>query len=161
MAAKMNQADRDRALAYIAGCTDPVKLRKLAANAFASGEPEIQRQARLKLYAVSPADEPDTLEHKVWQSILALEDALSDESGITKRLSRTRQTIKRDGEHKTVCDLVLGKPSPGFSMLIDRDMVERTFEFVALKFPDRFNDDVLAAARKRLAQLGEQRIANR
>ena len=153
MAVPPTDAARQRAIAYIATCTDPAKLRQVALNAAATGDADLQREARLRLYAVAPDEEPGTLEHEVWQSVLALEDALSDESGTTKRLSRTRQKIKRDGEERTVRDLVLGKVSEGFRMLVDRDMVDRTFEAVALRFPDRFDVDVLEAARRKLAVL--------
>ena len=101
-------------------------------------------------------DDAPMREHAVWQSVLALEDALSDESGTTKRLSRTRQKIKRDGEERTVRDLVLGKVSDGFRMLVDRDMVDRTFEAVALRFPDRFDADLLEAARRKLAAVAKK-----
>lgn len=145
---------RHRTLAYIGSCTDLVKLRNIIANAGKAGDAEVQRAARLRLYAVSPAEAPGTLEHDVWQSIFALEDALSNENRKTTRLSRTRQKIGRDGEHKTVTDLILGKPSAGFAMLVQRNMIERTFEAVALRFADRFHDDTLAKARERLANPG-------
>lgn len=144
---------RERSLAYIARCTDAAKLRNIIANAGKAGDAEVQRAARLRLYAVSPARMPGTLEHDVWQSIFALEDALSDENGKTTRLSRTRQKIGRDGEHKTVTDLILGKPSAGFAMLVERSMIEYTFEAVALRFADIFADEVLTAARGRLANV--------
>ncbi len=151
MAPKPTEAARQTAMTYIATCTDAAKLRQIARNAAAADDPELQRIARLRLYLVAPAEEPGTLEHAVWQSVLALEDALTDESGVTKRLSRTRQKIKRDGEQRTVHDLVMGKPSEGFRMLVERDMTDLTFEAVALRFPDRFTPDVLNAAHQKLA----------
>lgn len=90
----------------------------------------------------------------VWQSVYALEDTLKAERGKTTLLSRTRQKITRDGELKTVSDLVTGKESAGFSMLIERDMPELTFEFVALRHAGRFSQIVLDAARKRLCDAG-------
>lgn len=144
---------RQRTLAFIAACFEPSKLRVIIANAGKAGDPEVQRAARLQLYAVSPSEAPGTLEHDVWQSIFALEDALSEENGKTTRLSRTRQKIGRDGEHKTVSDLILGKPSAGFAMLVERKMVERTFEEVALRFADSFCEEVLTAAREPLTNL--------
>lgn len=149
----MTDADRQRAVERIAKSNDAAELGRIADNAAAAGEAEVLRAARLRLYAVSPAQAPGTLEHAVWQSIYALEGTLSDESGTTKRLSRTRQKIGRDGEQKTVADLVLGKPTPGFAMLVERDMIDLTFEAVALKFPDRFSTDVLEAAQGRLADV--------
>lgn len=149
---KISEVDRQHAKSFIATCTDPAKLRKLADNAAAVGDTEVLREARLRLYSVAPSQCPGTLEHAVWKSIFALEDALSDESSTTKRLTRTRQKIKRDGEQGTVRDLILGKPSRGFAMLVERDMVDLTFEAVALSFPERFEPEVLAAAETRLAQ---------
>jgi hypothetical protein len=151
MARKMTDLDRQRALDRIANSTDAAALGRMGDNAAAAGEPDVLRAARLRLYAVSPSQQPGTLEHAVWQSVHALEGTLSEESGTTKRLSRTRQKIGRDGEQKTVADLVMGKPTPGFAMLVERDMVDFTFEAVALLYPDRFSPEVLAAARMRLA----------
>ena len=140
-----------KALLYIAGCSDVEKLHQIARNADRAGAMTVRQAARLRIYALSPAQQPGTLEHEVWQSIYALEDVLSDEAGATRRLSRTRQKIARDGEHKTVCDLVLGKPSEGFAMLVDRDMTDYTFEAVALRFAERFDPSVLEGAKRRLA----------
>ena len=112
---------------------------------------DIARAASLKLYSVMPSAEPGTLEYDVWRSIYALEGALKDERGKTVMLGRTRQKIARDGEVKTVADLVRGTASDGFRMLRDRDMDDHTFEAVALRHRERFEDDVLKAASARLA----------
>lgn len=156
MARPMTDADRVAALGRIAKSKNPEELKRMIVNAAAVGEDVVMKAAQRRFYAVSPSQEPGTLEHAVWQSVHALESALSDESGITKRLSRTRQKISRDGEQKTVSDLILGKPSAGFAMLVERDMVEFTFEAVALRFPDLFNSDVLERARARIAEIAEK-----
>lgn len=145
---------KQRALDRIATSDDPDALRVMARNAHAAGDAEVKRAAQLRLYAVSPGDALGTLEHAVWQSIHALEGTLSEERGKTVRLSRTRQKIKRDGEHATVSDLINGKASDGFAMLIERDLSELTFEAVALHFPDRFDATTLAAAEARLQGAG-------
>lgn len=139
-----------RAFKVIEECNDPDKLRRLSANAHRLGEAEVERAASLKLYSLLPAAEPGTLEHDVWRSIHALEGALTAERGRTTLLSRTRQKIARVGERQTVIDLVLGTMSDGYSMLIDRDMADHTFESVALRHPEHFGADVLAAAAARL-----------
>ena len=142
--------DRKRAGALIADCSDPAKLKRIAANASRLGEKEIERVALLQLYSVMPSAEPGTLEYDVWRSVFALEGALKDERGKTTMLGRTRQKIARDGEVKTVADLVKGVASDGFRMLMERDMVDHTFEAVALRHADRFENEVLKAASTRL-----------
>ena len=142
---------RARALARIANRTSPNELRQIAKNARAKGEEEVRLAAQRRLYEVLPSEQPGTLEYDVWQSIYALEGELSDERGKTVRLSRTRQKITRDKEAKTVADLIMGSPSEGYRMLIDRDMEDLTFEAVALRHPDRFEQRVLDAARDRLS----------
>ena len=141
-----------RALEFIGRCSDARKLKQMAENARLRGEPDIERAALLRLYRVSPKAEPGTLEHDVWQSVYALEGALTLERGKTTSLGRTRQKIARDGERKTVADLVLGKPSEGFQMLLDRAMPELTFEAVALRHRERFEAEVLEAAQRRLEE---------
>lgn len=143
---------RNRALEGIETCTDPDKLDKIIANARRLGDKDVERAASLRLYEVKPSSDPGTLEHDVWRSVYALEHALKAERGRTTLLGRTRQKIARHGEQKTVADLIMGAPSDGFRMLVDRDMVEHTFEAVATRHPARFEADVLAAAAARLAQ---------
>ena len=150
----MDNGSTARALALIADCDDPEKLRRIAANARRLGEDGIDRAASLKLYTVLPSAEPGTLEHDVWRSIHALEGALKDERGRTTLLGRTRQKIARDGELRTVADLVRGRTSDGFRMLMDREMVDHTFEAVALRHRALFEDEVILAASDRLLAFG-------
>lgn len=147
----MNNQSSKRALEIIASCDDPKKLRQLAKNAFDLGDVEVERAASMRLYHVLPAEEPGTFEHDVWQSIHALEHSLTTERGKTTRLARTRQKIAKEGELKTVVDLLLSKkPSDGFQMLIDRGMPERTFEAVALRHVGLFQQPELVAAQARI-----------
>jgi hypothetical protein len=143
-----------RALELVARTDDPKALSTLAKNARQEGNFEVERAARLRLYALLPSNEPGTIEHDVWQSIFGLEDALSDERGKTIRLSRTRQKIAKDGEVKCVADLILGKTSKGFQLLEERKMLTLSFEAVALRHPEKFSDSVLSAANERLSSAG-------
>lgn len=147
----MTDSAVDRAMRMIEHSSDPKALRQIAANARGKGELAVARAAELRLYAVLPSEEPGTFEHDVWQSIHALEGTLTAERGKTTRLGRTRQKIARVGELDTIRDLVLGaKPSEGFFMLIERRMDDLTFEAVALRHPDRFDEAVLESATARL-----------
>ena len=145
---------RERALHFIASTSDTAKLRQMIKNARRQGGADVERAARLRLYFLLPKEEPGTLEHDVWQSIYALEGALTSERGKTILLGRTRQKIARDGEANTVADLILGKASDGFRMLIDRSMPELTFEALALRHPGRFDETVRTAAHDRLVAAG-------
>lgn len=147
-------AQAKNGLQIVERCTDPKQLARIAENALRLDQPIVRRAALLRLYAISPSAEPGTLEHDVWQSIFALEGALKEERGKTILLSRTRQKIERDGEHRTVADLILGKVSDGFRMLIERGMPELTFEAVALRHPSKFDEEVLTAADIRLREVG-------
>ena len=150
-----------RALQIIEGCTDPKSLRQIAANARGKGELGVARAADLRLYAILPSEAPGTFEHDVWQSIHALEGTLTVERSKTTRLGRTRQKIARVGELVTIQDLILGtKPSEGFFMLIERKMTDLTFEAVALRHPDRFEEAVLKAARARLESVTSDTLSN-
>lgn len=142
----------ERALKMIESSTDPKALRQLAANARKKGELTVARAADLRLYEILPSEKPGSFEHDVWRSIHALEGTLTNERGKTTRLGRTRQKIARVGELETVKDLIVGtkKPSEGFTMLIERQMPELTFEAVALRHPDRFDQVALDVASERL-----------
>lgn len=147
-------AQSAKALERIAVCTDAGDLRRIATNARRCGNDRVHDAALRRLYAVLPSAEPGTLEYDVWQSIHALEGELSRERGKTVRLGRTRPKIARDGEVKTVADLVRGAPSDGFQMLAERNMLDLSFEAVALRHAERFDGDVLEAAARRLREHG-------
>ncbi|MER9105736.1 hypothetical protein NKH95_17535 [Mesorhizobium sp. M0848] len=151
----MTNMAASRALKMIEGCVDPKSLRQIAANARRQGELAVARAADLRLYEILPSEKPGTFEHDVWRSIYALEGTLSSEREKTTRLARTRQKIARVGELETVKDLILSaKPSEGFSMLLERQMAELTFEAVSLRHSERFDDSVLHAAATRLRSVG-------
>lgn len=144
-----------RAMNTIAKCVDPKGLRQIAANARKKGEMAVAHAADLRLYEILPSEAPGTFEHDVWRSIHALEGTLTSEREKTTRLGRTRPKIARVGELETIKDLIMGtKPSDGFFMLIERKMADLTFEAVALRHSDRFDDAVLDAAATRLRSVG-------
>lgn len=142
----------ERILKTIESSTVPKAIRQIAENARKRGQLTVARAAELRLYEILPSEKPGSFEHDVWRSIHALEGTLTNERGKTTRLGRTRQKIARVGELATVTDLIVGtkKPSEGFTMLIERQMPELTFEAVALRHPEKFDQDALDAASKRL-----------
>ena len=150
----MNEDFTSRMLKIIADCDDAKKLRQFAENAKNQQNVEVEAAARRRLYSILPSEAPGTLEYDVWQSIHALEDILTQERGKTTRLGRTRQKIVRDKEKKTVADLVTKSATDGFRMLVDRDLIELTFEAVALRHSEDFNAEVKDIAIKRLKEIG-------
>ncbi len=149
----LSQKQIDLALKHIEACDNVADLQKVAANAKRHAAKSVFNAAKIKLYALLPQQDPKTFEYDVWRSIYTLEDTLTEERGRTTRLSRTRQKIARESELKTVKDLVLGKPSDGYRMLIERDLKEYTFEALVLRHEALFDDDVIAAAKARLEEL--------
>jgi hypothetical protein len=140
------------ALARIAVLEDVAALRSMMANARRLGAEAVEKAAFERLAQVQPGAEEGSLAFDVWRSIFALEEMLVAERGKTVRLSRTRQKIARDGETRTVADLVM-KPdaSSGFAMLIERGSPALTFEAVVLRHPDTFSQPQIDKARARLA----------
>ena len=69
------------------------------------------------------------------------------------RINRTRQKLDRVGVRQTLADLALKpKPSTGFFKLVEFKMADMSAEALILKYKDEFSDEVIAAARKRLAE---------
>ena len=85
----------------------------------------------------------------------ALEEALTEEAGRTKRLNRTRQKLGRVGVRQTLADLAL-KPTPslGFVKLVEFNMADMSAEALILKYRDQFEQHVVDAASKRLKEHG-------
>ncbi len=146
--------DEARVLEQIARCSEPALLKRWIENAVRQGSERVERAARLRLYEVMPSATPGSLEYDVWQSIFALEDLESTKKGKTVRLQRTRNMISDIKEAGTVSHLVTKKtPSAGFQMLLDYDLPDLTFEALVLKHIDKFDANVVEAARTRLRGL--------
>ncbi|MFC3613567.1 hypothetical protein ACFORG_07320 [Lutimaribacter marinistellae] len=142
-------------LEQIARCDDETKLRNWISNAIREGASEVEDAARRRLIEVRASldvdDVNDPLVLDFWRSITALEQVLSTERGKTIRLSRTRQKIARVGVEATLRDLAMQtQPSDGYFLLKERQMLDLSAEAVVLRFPDRFQENVLQAARDRL-----------
>ena len=147
--------DNTKIIASISKCNDPDKLRTWIKNARNKNASDVADSTFRRLISIVPSEQPGTVEHDFWQSIHAFEHILLEERGKTVRLSRTRQKISRVGIMQTMRDLALSdKKSDGFEMLMERGMPEITAEAVILRHTDKFDSDVLAAARERLSGAG-------
>lgn len=136
-------------------CDDPDKLREWIKNARNQKAEDVADAAFRKLISIVPLVQPGTVEHDFWQTVHAFEFALTEERGKTTRLSRTRQKVARVGVVQTLQDWALDKKqTQGFQMLLERGMPELTGEAIVLRHPDRFVEEVRAAARERLIGAG-------
>lgn len=133
---------------------DKAKLRNWMANAKRHSREDIYQAAFRQLCRIEGRNIDDPLESEFAIVMRALEEALSAESGTTKRLSRTRQKLNRVGVRQTLSDLAM-KPTPstGFLKLVEFGMArELSAEALVLKYSAEFEPAVVEAARKRLAE---------
>lgn len=148
-------ADHKKLLAMIAACTELPKLRNWIANARRKGAKDVEDAATARLIEIKAQgdhdDCADPLVLDFWKSIIALEFVLSEERGKTTRLARTRQKIGRVGVWQTLRDLAASpKPSDGYFLLRDRNMLEMSAEAVVLRHRAQFDDVIVRAAQTRI-----------
>jgi hypothetical protein len=90
---------------------DKDKLRNLMTNAKRLGRDDVYQDAFRQLCRAEGRNIADPLESEFASVMRALEQALTEEAGKTKRLNRTRQKLDRVGVRQTLADLAL-KPNP-------------------------------------------------
>jgi hypothetical protein len=134
---------------------DRDKLRNWMKNAKRLGRGDVYEIALRQLCKVEGRNIDDPLESEFATVMRALEEALTEEAGRTKRLNRTRQKLGRVGVRQTLADLAL-KPTPslGFIKLVEFNMADMSAEALILKYHDQFEPHVVDAATKRLNQYG-------
>jgi hypothetical protein len=134
---------------------DEGKLRNWMVNAKRLGRDDIYQAAFRQLCRIEGRDLDDPLGAEFAGVMRALEEALTEEAGKTKRLSRTRQKLKRAGVRQTLADLALKpQPSVGFLKLIEFGMADMSAESLILKYRAEFEPAVIEAAKERLAKYG-------
>ena len=134
---------------------DKTKLRNWMKNAKRLNRDDVYRAALRQLCKIEGRNIDDPLEADFAVVMRALEEALTAEAGKTKRLNRTRQKLDRVGVRQTLSDLALKpKPSIGFIKLLEFDMADMSAEALILKYKEEFEEQVVAAATKRLTEHG-------
>ncbi|MDA0219181.1 MAG: hypothetical protein O3B22_06300 [Proteobacteria bacterium] len=97
----------------------------------------------------------DPLERAFTANLLALEQALADDSATRRRIVRTRKKLERDGAEAVLADLVLkANASDAFLRMVAFGQVENTPEALVLDHAGRFDGAVAEAARARLQEYG-------
>ncbi|PNG26411.1 hypothetical protein CR492_08365 [Methylocella silvestris] len=130
-------------------------MRKMMEDARRRCRDDLWREALRKLCALDGIDLADPLHRSFYETLGAYEQALTEKNGRTTRASRTRQKIRNKGIVGCLADWALAPaPTEGFGMLIRTGRAELTGEYLLLRYPDRFSDKAVAAARGRLERAG-------
>jgi hypothetical protein len=99
---------------------------------------DVYQAAFRQLCRVEGRNIEDPLEAEFATVMRALEEALTEESGRIKRLSRTRQKLNRVGVRQTLADLALKpQPSLGFMKLLEFNMADMSAEALIPQTPQR------------------------
>jgi hypothetical protein len=134
---------------------DRDKLKSWMKNAKRLGRDDVYQAAFRQLCRAEGRNIDDPLEAEFAMVMRALEQALSEEAGKTKRLSRTRQKLDRVGTRQTLADLALkSQPSLGFLKLVEFQMADMSAEALVVKYRDQFEPHVVRAANDRLVAHG-------
>lgn len=137
--------------AFIERESDPAKLRTLIENARRKGNLDIERRAFRSLFQLAGRDHTDPLEVDFAGVVSAYEELLVDKNGRRASATRARQKIAKAGPERSLIDWATSAaPSPAFSQLRDKGLVELTGEYLVVKYADRFSPEVVASAQKRL-----------
>lgn len=108
-----------------------------------------------RLCALTNRNPDDPLEAEFDACVAALEQVYLEESGRRKRASRITGKRSRDGAVETFRYLAMKRePSDGFRHLVVHQLAEFTAEHVVLRYPSRFPDEAVEAARARLIEFG-------
>ena len=138
----------------------PEQLRTLIVNADRLGDRDLSARAFKQLCAVQPAaavddglPADDAVRIAFWKALFAAEELRTAANGRTTRLSRTRDKARRDGIIATMQAMALKpQPSDGFRILLAGGHPEFTYEHIICEHPERFNAEVVKAARLRLVE---------
>ena len=140
---------------------DPAKLKTQAEavqfmkNAERLGRRDLYQAAFRRYCELSGVEGNADVLKDVLRTISAFELLMTERNGKTTRANRTRQKLGRDGPIKLVADLAKRPtPSDGFVTLVENGMADLTFEYIAIRHPDQFGEDVISAAKKRLKSAG-------
>ena len=100
-------------------------------------------------------DPSDPLVHDFYETLAAYEQLLTEKNGRTTAASRTRQKIDNKGIHQSLIEWTRGKAETnGFKLLVEKGLPEFTGEYLVVRYADRFPNDVVELARKRLMEHG-------
>ena len=136
----------------ISSYTSVADLTKLMANAKRLGEDETYKQAFVRRCELEGVDYSDPMHRDFYQALAAYELTLEEKHGRKQAAGRTRQKLKNKGVEQCLIDWASSsQETSGFVALAERGLMELTAEHVVLKYADRFDPGVVAAAQRRLS----------
>jgi hypothetical protein len=98
-------------------------------------------------------DPTDPLIKDFYETLAAYEQLLSEKNGRNQPAGRTRQKIANKGVHQSLIEWTRAKvETNGFNLLVAAGLAEFTGEYLVVRYAERFPEDVVALAKKRLAQ---------
>lgn len=119
------------------------------------GRTDILHEAVGQLCRCQDTKIEDPLKRAFTAILLALEQALMDDSATRRRIVRTRMKLERDGADWVLAELVAkSNASDSFLKMVEYGLVEQTPEVLVLRHGERFDVGVIEAARKRLQEYG-------
>lgn len=128
-------------------------LRQVMANAKTQSRPDVYWAAFNRLCEIQGMNYEDPLEKDFFCVLSAYEELLTEKNGKTTKANRTKQKLLRHGLHKCLEDWALSStPTPGFILLMENGMQQLTAEYLVVKYADRFSENVVRAAQKRLGE---------
>jgi len=129
----------------------PAELKKIMVNAKRQGRDDVYWFAFKHLCKFHGQNETDPLHLDFYEVLTAYEELLTEKNGRTTKANRTRQKLSRHSVEKCLEDWALSvAPTQGFLLLIAKGMHELTAEYFVLKYKNRFSQEVIASALKRL-----------
>ncbi len=140
---------------FIKDLSKPDEILTVMDNAKIRNRMDVYWAAFRRFCEVEGKDYSDPLLKDFYSMLAAYEALLFEKHERKVSASRTRQKLVRHGERKCLEDWALAKKeTPGFLLLIEKNMPEYTAEAVVVKHAHMFSDDVVSSAKKRLLEFG-------
>ncbi len=135
--------------------TNPRVLQDWIHSAHRLGRDDILHEAVGQLCRCEDAAIENPLERTFTAILLALEQALMDDTAARRRVVRIRMKLERDGAERVLADLATkANASDAFLKMQTYGLVENTPESLVLAHAERFDGGVVEAARRRLEEYG-------
>jgi len=126
-------------------------LKKLMANAKRQGREDVFREALVRRCELEGIDYEDPVEREFLGVLAAYEEFLKERNGRTTTASYTRRKMRDKGVIQCLEDWATAThETDGFQALMSQRLTHLTGEHIVLKYPDRFSQEAVAGARRRL-----------